>query len=186
METDCLWREEFQKEAANRCWIKPLNTTDLCAAQASRGIGSMDNAPPDTDWTEEDVVRLHWHLLERIKLLRDARTPLEEKIEILHWMFTDAERDKKPFSFVNCVRVVAVSPLSPTPCFIGAVDAEEVRDWVRCRLKRWLIDSLENYPMWVRNAIVEQPGWIARQLERNPQWLNEQIRRNRVEGDLFA
>jgi hypothetical protein len=185
METTSSWQDEFQNEAANRCWLKPLKA-EPSTGQAPQGVGSLDNPLQAADWTEEEVVHLHWRLLERIKLLRDTRTPLEEKIEILHWMFTDAERDKKPFSFVNCVRVVGVSPLSPTPCFIGVADAEEVRDWVRCRLKRWLIESLENYPMWVRNAIVEQPGWIALQLERNPQWLNEQIRRNRVEGDLFA
>lgn len=185
METSSSWHEEFQQEAAYRSWLRPLNT-DPPARSRTPGPGRAGTETLVADWSEEEVVRLHWRLLERIKLLRDTRTPLEEKIEILHWMFTDAKKDREPFSFVNCVRVVCVSPLSPTPYFIGAADAEEVRDWVRCRLKRWLTESLESYPLWVRNAIVEQPSWIAQQLERNPQWLNEQIRRNRIEGDLFA
>lgn len=141
---------------------------------------------PDDEWTEEDVVRLHWLLLSRIRLLQDARAPLEEKIDILRWLFTDAQHDQEPFSFVSCVRVIGSSPLSPAPCFIGAADAEEVRDWIRGRLKRWLLEPLASYPVWVRHAVIGQPGWIASQLERNPQWLNEQLRRNRTEGDLFA
>lgn len=185
MEASKLWQEETGQESGSISWLSPIKA-DLCERQAAPAMGGIDTPFPADEWTEEEVVLLHWHLLSRIRLLPDARAPLEEKIEILRWLFTDAKHDQEPFSFVSCVRVIGVSPLSPAPCFIGAADAEEVRDWIRCRLKRWLVDSLACYPAWVRDAIIGQPGWIAQQLESNPQWLNQQLRRNRVEGDLFA
>jgi len=185
METSSSWHEAFQKETADRNWLMPLDG-NRCAAHAANVLGKLGTAQLASDWSEEEIVRLHWRLLERIKLLRDVKTPLEEKIEVLRWLFTDTEKDLQPFSFVSCVRVVGLSPLSPLSCFVGVADADQVRDWIRCRLKCWLLESLAAYPMWVREAIVEQPEWIALRLERNPQWLNEQIRRNRAEGDLFA
>lgn len=185
MEASKQRQEEAVLESGKTSWLSPIKT-DLCERQFPQLLGGIDTPLPVDEWTEEEVVLLHWLLLSRIRLLPDARAPLEEKIEILRWLFTDAKRDMEPFSFVSCVRVIGVSPLSPAPCFIGNADAEEVRDWIRCRLKRWLMESLAAYPAWVRDAIVGQPGWVVRQLESNPQWLNQQLRRNRVEGDLFA
>lgn len=181
MESNSSWREEFMQEQAARRWLKPLTAAPASSRTAKGGCDDQER-----EWSEEDLVLLHWKLLERIRLLQDAHAPLEEKIEILHWMFTDQYHDGQPFSFASCLRVVGCSPLSPAPCFVGAVNVEEIRDWIRRRLKQWFEQSLQVYPSWVRDVIVEQPGWIAGQLERNPQWLNEQIRRNRVEGDLFA
>lgn len=185
METSKQRQEEAPRESGSTSWLTPIKA-DPCERQSTRLLHGTDTPMLDDEWTEEEVVLLHWLLLSRIRLLPDARAPLEEKIEILRWLFTDAKRDLEPFSFVSCVRVIGVSPLSPAPCFIGAADAEEVRDWIRCRLKRWLMESLAAYPAWVRDAIVGQPGWVVRQLERNPQWLNQQLCRNRAEGDLFA
>ncbi|AXA91317.1 hypothetical protein DPH57_09230 [Massilia sp. YMA4] len=124
--------------------------------------------------------------MKRIEALSDARTPLEEKLDLLRWVFTDPALDTQPFSFVNCVKVVSLSPLSPAPYFIGMVDSEEVRDWIRRRIGVWLTISVDSYPAWVQQAIAARPDWIASQLERNPQWLNEQLRRSYVEGDLFT
>lgn len=185
MEENSSWHEQFRQEAMCRRWLMPLRI-DASGRQAASVIDNQGTGFAEAEWSEEEVVLLHWQLLERIRLLQDTHAALEEKIDILQWMFTDTVRDQLPFSFVNCVRVVCISPLSPTPCFIGAADPEEIRNWVRCRLARWFSQSLEGYPAWVRDAVVEQPGWIAKHLERNPQWLNQQIRRTRIEGDLFA
>ncbi len=147
------------------------------------GIPAEDDTP--VEWSEEDVVLLHWRLLLEVRRLADPATPLEEKYDTLRWIFTERAKDAKPFSFVNCLRVVGCSPLSPI-AYCGRLDAEELRDHVRHNLKAWLGQTLQRYPAWVREAIAGNPGWIEANLAKNPQWINEQIKRTSTDGDLFA
>jgi len=147
-------------------------------------------SPPDIDtdvieWSEHEVVLLHWRLLQEIEALADPDTPLEAKFDTLRWVFTEREKDVLPFSFVNCLRVVGCSPLSPI-AYCGQLDAEQVRDSIRCVVPKWLRATLERYPPWVREAVVKRPEWIESQLIRNPQWLNEQARAIASQGELFA
>lgn len=144
----------------------------------------LDDGPAE-EFSEEDVVRLHWWLLQKVRLLAVASTPLAEKFEIVRWVFTDAEHDVKPFSFVSCMRVAACSPLSRLP-FIGACDPDEVRAWIAARLRRWFEASLVGYPAWVQHAVLANPEWAADRLAENPQWINEQVRRHQERTDLFA
>jgi hypothetical protein len=137
------------------------------------------------EWSEDDIVFLHWRLLQEVRHLADPAAPLGEKLDTLRWVFTEREKDRKPFSFVSCLRVVGCSPLSPLP-YCGLVDVEEVRDVIRCAMRSWLRQTLMRYPSWVREAIVDHPEWIESRLARNPQWINEAIRRTALEGDLFA
>jgi hypothetical protein len=117
--------------------------------------------------------------------LSDPETPLETKLDTLRWVFTDRSKDRQPFSFVSCLRVVGCSPLSPI-AYCGLVDAEEVRDRIRHSVKAWLAATLERYPEWVREAVVRNPEWVEARLARNPQCINEQIRAQTFQGDLFA
>lgn len=135
------------------------------------------------EWTEDDVVQLHWRLLLELRDLADPETPLEVKLDTLRWIFTDPEKDEVPFSFANCLRVVGCSPLSPTAYF-GALDVEDVRQWIRGQLRAWMGATLDRYPIWARQLVLANPQWVATQLERNPQWLNEQIKSHQG-GDLF-
>lgn len=137
------------------------------------------------EWTQEDIVYVHWRMLEEIADLADPRQPLDEKFDTIQWIFSDPDKDDLPFSFANCVRVVGCSPLSPIP-YCGFVDVEAVRDHLRFKLKQWLNTSLERYPEWVRLAVMKKPEWIRERLARNPQWINEQLKRIKDEGDLFA
>ena len=136
-------------------------------------------------WSEDDIVLLHWRLLQEIRHLADPATPLEEKLDTLRWVFTERENDGLPFSFVNCLRVVGCSPLSPIP-YCGLVDAEEVRERIRHGLRPWLHATLARYPDWVREAVATHPEWVEARLTRNPQWINEQLKQMSVQGDLFA
>jgi hypothetical protein len=145
----------------------------------------LDNDDGPCEWDEADIVLLHWRLLKEVAGLRHAETPLEEKLDTLRWVFTEREKEGKPFSFVNCLRVVGCSPLSPTPYF-GLVDAEEVRDAIRCQVKSWLNATLSRYPAWVRDAVFSNPAWIESRLAKNPQWINEQVKKHAMQGDLFA
>ncbi|MGK5060379.1 hypothetical protein ACQ4WY_25935 [Janthinobacterium sp. LB2P49] len=135
------------------------------------------------EFSEEELVALHWWLLRKVSLLSDPRTPLDEKFELVRWVFTDPVRDTQPFSFVNCMKVVSGSPLSQLP-FIGGVDAQEVRDWIGSQLCRWFLSSLQDYPEWARQAVLAKPDWISENLFKNPQWINEQIKLH--QSDLFA
>ncbi|WP_051243238.1 hypothetical protein [Azohydromonas australica] len=150
------------------------------AAGAAPGGGT----PPDP-WSDEEVVLLHWRLLQEVAALADPGTPLEAKLDTLRWVFTERDKDAGPFSFASCVRVAGCSPLSPIP-YCGPVDVEEIRDRIRHGVRRWLAATLERYPAWVREAVARHPGWVEVQLARDPQWINEQVRSRTVQGDLFA
>lgn len=145
----------------------------------------LDEDASPVEWTEEDIVFLHWRLLQEVSDLSDPETPLETKLDTLRWVFTDRSKDRQPFSFVSCLRVVGCSPLSPI-AYCGLVDAEEVRDRIRHSVKAWLAATLERYPEWVREAVVRNPEWVEARLARNPQCINEQIRAQTFQGDLFA
>ncbi|MQA40638.1 hypothetical protein [Rugamonas aquatica] len=143
---------------------------------------AAETIPP---WTEEEVVHLHWRLLSEVKALDRPGRSLEDKIDILRWVFADGALEARPFSFVSCIRVVGSSPLSPLE-YMGRVDADEVRCWIQQRLRRWFDEAFSVYPSWVREAIVLNPQWVARSLDKNPQWLNQQISSRQQHGDLFA
>jgi hypothetical protein len=145
----------------------------------------LDDEDASVEWSEEDIVFLHWRLLQEVSHLADPATPLEEKFDTLRWVFSEREKDGIPFSFVSCLRVVGCSPLSPI-AYCGRVDAEEVRDRIRQSLKAWLDATLARYPAWVREAVVRNPKWVEARLAKNPQWINEQIKRISLRGDLFA
>ena len=55
-------------------------------------------------------------------------------------------------SFASCLRVVGTSPLSPTPYF-GAVQVEDVREWLRTNARKWLRATLARYPDWVQALV---------------------------------
>lgn len=136
-------------------------------------------------WTEQDVVFLHWRLLQEVEALADPETPLEAKLDTLRWVFTEREKDSRPFSFVNCLRVVGCSPLSPI-AYCGLVDPDEIRSRIRHSVRHWLEATLTRYPEWVREAVARNPEWVELQLARNPQWINQQVRAVALQGDLFA
>jgi hypothetical protein len=165
-------------------WNPPRPLSD--AEQDRNAYGSaLNDDLPMVDWSEEDVVLLHWRLLQEVSRLADPATPLEEKFDTLRWVFTERAKDRMPFSFVSCLRVVGCSPLSPLP-YCGRVDVEAVRDSIRSSLRHWLPATLLRYPGWVREAVARNPEWVEAHLARNPQWINEQVKRISDHGDLFA
>lgn len=166
--------------------LNRLQAGDASLAPAMGAFASLDaDEGQPIEWSEEDIVLLHWRLLKEIGRLADPETPLEEKFDTLRWVFTERDKDLRPFSFVSCLRVVGCSPLSPLP-YCGLVDAEEVRDFIRLAIPQWLRQTLLRYPTWVREAIVDHPDWVEARLARNPQWINEEVRRVAHEGDLFT
>ncbi len=145
---------------------------------------TSDDGDPSSPWSEEDVVLLHWLLLKQVQRLADPDTPFAEKIWTLNWVFTDPEKDALPFSFVNCVKIVSCSPLSPLP-FIGDFDVSDLRELIAHSARRWIRESVERFPPWVQETLRRNPETLLAKLDRNPQYLNEQIRLRQSKGDLF-
>ena len=102
--------------------LRPAAIPDRAALDAL-----LDDEESPVEWSEEDIVFLHWRLLQEVSQLADPATPLAEKFDTLRWVFSEREKDGLPFSFVSCLRVVGCSPLSPI-AYCGRVDAEDVRD----------------------------------------------------------
>lgn len=150
-------------------------------------IPKLDDPTQVEPWSEYAIVRLHLVLLQQLDRLEDPSTPLEEKLDTLAWVFTEPSKDDRPFSFVQCVRVVGLSPLSES-AYYGKVDIDELRSLIDFRAKRWLRATIERYPPWVRQIIRTQPDFVISELVANPQWINEQIKAAAAtsQGDLFG
>jgi len=171
---------------AAAAWSVSPGTPWLFGTEAAPSASNaLDDDEPPVDWTEEDVVYLHWRLLQDVSSLSDPDTPLEDKLDTLRWVFTEREKDGCPFSFTSCLRVVGCSPLSPIP-YCGLVDPEEIRDRIRGGLRGWMTETLARYPQWVRDAVRHNPEWVEQRLAKNPQWINEQLKQLTVQADLFA
>jgi hypothetical protein len=148
----------------------PSDEEDLPAA-----FRAVDEAPPR--WTDEAILRLHFILLDDCQRIADPETPLEEKFELLEWMFTDPEREALPFSFANCLKLYARAT-NPSQ---GSLDPREVRAHFYEYIVRWVGESLDRYPPWVREAWADNPEWVATRLARNPQWINEAVRQQSLQ-----
>ena len=128
------------------------------------------------EWSEDDIVLLHWRLLQEIRHLADPATPLEEKLDTLRWVFTEREKDGLPFSFVNCLRVVGCSPLSPI-LYCGLVSTpRRFASASAMGLQALAARDAGPLPDWVREAVATHPEWVEARLTRNPQWINEQLK----------
>jgi hypothetical protein len=126
-------------------------------------------------WRPEEIVQLHFLLLDDLERLADPRTPLEEKFELLEWVFTDPDKENQPFSFKHCVRL-----------YKRTCDHEHVRETIAGLVPRWLRESVARLPGWLAEQILRDPQWAAMRLHRNPQWINEQLRAQEREPDLFS
>jgi hypothetical protein len=70
--------------------------------------------------------------------------------------------------------------------YLGPIDAESIRGWIRHHVHEWLTATIARYPSWAAAAVLENPCWIESRLAKNPQWINEEIKKHTVQGDLFA
>lgn len=174
--------EAVRAQAAGR---QPILFGDLGSEAKAAALQYVFDDGAPVEWSEEDVVLLHWRLLQELGGLGDPDTPLDEKLDTLRWVFTDSKREREPFSFVNCLRVVSLSPLSPLP-YPGPIDAESIRDWIKNHVRKWLIATIDRYPSWAAAAVLDNPCWIESRLATNPQWINEEIKKHTEQGDLFA
>jgi len=135
--------------------------------------------------SEIGIGTIHWELLRRVKDLCEERTPLDEVLDLLRWVFAGPAHDHKPLSFASCVDFVALHIESPTP-FMGQVDISEFREFLQRQVRVSVRANLKKYPEWVQREICCNPDWVAEQLDRDPQWINQHVKQYRSTGDLFA
>ena len=134
-----------------------------------------------SNWSTTAIVQLHMILLDQLAHLADPAAPLEEKLELLQWVYTDRNLDQKPFSFANCIKLCGRS-INP---HCGLMSADEVRDELAHYIPRWLNESLALYPVWVQQAVRSNPAYVSRKLSADPQFINREARRKLKSGDLF-
>lgn len=159
--------------------------TAAADAPALAPPGMPDDRDGAPEWTEEEIVFLHWRLLREVPDLAVPSVPLDTKLSTLRWIFTESDKDQRPFSFASCLRIVGCSPLSPI-AYCGLVDCEEIRDHIARHVKQWLAETLARYPRWVADALTHDPEWFEAQLAKNPQWINEQIKKRNEQEGLLA
>ena len=138
-------------------------------------LAAREAAPGYAAWSTEEIVGLHFILLDDLRRLADPATPLEERFELLEWVFADRAHEGKPFSFGMCVRLYA-----------RTCDPDGVREALRPLSVGWLREAVARLPAWLGERILRDPHWAAAELHRNPQWLNEELLRLTRAPDLFG
>jgi hypothetical protein len=162
---------------------QPVLFEDLAPEAKTAALQYVFDDEAPVEWSEEDVVLLHWRLLQELADLGDPDTPLDEKIDALRWVFTDPISERQPFSFVNCLKSGSARCLR---CSMGSDRRGIDPHWIRHHIREWLTATIGRYPSWAAEAVLENPCWIESRLAKNPQWINEEIKKHTVQGDLFA
>ena len=104
-----------------------MRADDEPMSRPPASVTGMGGARADRNalWTEEDVVRLHGHLLETsLHDLFDARVSVATQVEILAWLRAPKERSGA-FSYLTC-------------CALFGLDSEEIRERVLERYRHHL------------------------------------------------
>lgn len=174
------------KPATDRfgCSSQVLPFPEDSDAELEAVLGVIDD-PDHTPWSEEELDWLHCLLLKKAEVLANPEAPLADVFEVLRWVFTEPDKDGKPFSFTRCLSVARYSKWSPFPDLTG-INLETLRTLIRGNLRRWLKALLAKYPDWVRDVVQKNPLWIALRLDTDAQWINKQLRLMNVQSDLFA
>jgi hypothetical protein len=145
-------------------------------------VGETFDPGETVEWSVDAIVQLHMVLLDELSRLADPATPLEEKLDMLQWVYTDPELEDKPFSFSNCIKLCGRS-INP---HYGLMSTEDVRVELGRYVPRWLNESLRRYPEWLQQAVRSNPEWVWARLEEDPQYINRQAGRVAKQGDLFS
>lgn len=78
--------------------------------KASAAAGSVADISGAPNWTEDDIIRLHGHLLEKsLHDLFDLRVSAATRADILEWMLSPKDRSNA-FSYLACCRLFGIDP----------------------------------------------------------------------------
>ena len=88
---------------ANRREAEPL-------LRRRASVAKVANSSREPKWSDDDLVRLHGHLLEKsLRDLFDARVSAATRAEILEWMRSPRDR-WSAFSYLACCAVFGFDP----------------------------------------------------------------------------
>ncbi len=78
--------------------------------QAPVIAGGVADISGDIEWTKDDIIRLHGHLLEKsLHDLFDLRVSAATRADILEWMLSPKDRSNA-FSYLACCRLFGINP----------------------------------------------------------------------------
>ena len=121
-------------------------------------------------WMVNEIVQLHFILLNECEQLSDPEFPLAEKLDVLAWMFADESHDMHALSFYRCARQAW-----------GSCDVRSATRDIKRLVPQWIDETLRLYPRWarawVRGFLLHNPDGLLNILDKNPQFINEMIRR---------
>jgi hypothetical protein len=121
-------------------------------------------------WMMDEMVQVHFILLNECQQLSDPEFPLAEKLDVLSWMFADQSHDMHALSFYRCARQAW-----------GSCDVRSAASDIKRLIPQWIDETLQLYPRWarkwVRGFLLHNPDGLLKILDKNPQFINEMIRR---------
>lgn len=89
----------------------------------------------EPEWTLDEIVGLHFILLDECACLARELSSEQRKQEVLAWVFTDPQHDTMPFSFANCVKLFGRDKVE-----VGSL-AARIREDLKPMLKSWLFNA---------------------------------------------
>jgi hypothetical protein len=121
-------------------------------------------------WMTDEMVQVHFILLNECEQLSDPEFPLAEKLDVLAWMFADESHDMHALSFYRCARQAW-----------GSCDVRSAASDIKRLIPQWIDETLRLYPrwarQWVKGFLLHNPDGLLKILDKNPQFINEMIRR---------
>lgn len=121
-------------------------------------------------WMVDEMVQVHFILLNECQHLSDPEYPLAEKLDILAWLLADESHDMHALSFYRCARHAW-----------GSCDVRSAASDIMGLIPRWIDETLRLYPRWarkwVRGFLLHNPDGLLKILDKNSQFINEMIRR---------
>jgi hypothetical protein len=121
-------------------------------------------------WMVDEMVQVHFILLNECQQLSDPEFPLAEKLDILAWLLADDSHDMHALSFYRCARQAW-----------GSCDVRSAASAIQGLMPQWIDETLLVYPRWarkwVRGFLLHNPDGLLKILDKNPQFVNEMIRR---------
>lgn len=89
----------------------------------------------EPEWTLDEIIGLHFILLNECACLARELGSEQRKQEVLAWVFTDPLHDTMPFSFANCVKLFGRDKVE-----VGSL-AARIREGLKPMLKSWLFHA---------------------------------------------
>lgn len=125
---------------------KRLQHVDVDADEKRELIKRIYTAE-EPKWTADEIVGLHFILLDSCRSLARSSTNLEVREDLIRWIFTEAWHDENAFSFKHCCSLWGLEQPG-----LGQLH-ERVREEMAEMLRGWSKEALRKKEQVLRNRI---------------------------------